>query len=253
MNRVLLCSMQKMGNTWTQFVIFNYWNIKYHKATETLTFDELQKIHLSRYRWGFNHKEDGFPEVYHTHYGYDGIGFLGYNTYMPIYFDKFQDLIYLYRNPLDAIISYYHFIYNPGKISQLYRNPYLKLQELKNIEDFALYYLEIFLSHIRATKHRATVVLHYDSLRKDPNGFKEAISLIDDPVDGYAFKKAIEFSSFENIKKMSIRTGKPYMRGGPGYIGYFCRDGRSGQYKEFLDPILINYLKYRCKIEGITV
>lgn len=305
MTRVLICGIQKTGNTWVRFVIFNYFNILDHKATKTLTFDELKVIHMLRKKKGFYHLDDGFPEVHHTHFPYNGVGFMKIIPETSKWFDDFEKLIYIYRNPFDTMISYHKFIFNRDKI------PYHRISELhervanikKNIEkhrnqikasktekwtyflydeierkeqiikrlehtlegscdmkklvkleDFTKYYLEKFINHVKSTRDRADVVLNYDELRKNPIGFKKAIELVvgEGNVDMEIFNKAIEMSSFDNIKKMSDEVNQPYGVGGPLYKGYFCRDGRSNQYKEIMSKELIEYITKRCEEEGLN-
>jgi len=255
-NTVLICGIQKTGNTWARFVIYNYFNILLNKATKTLTFDELKEIHVKRRIKGkiekkqyiFGHKDDNLPNFYHTHIGYDGTGFIHSTPNIKAFFNCFDKLIYLYRNPFDTMISYYEFLTNRNPI------PYdiIKLSEM-NLEDFTKYYLEKWISHVSSTKPRADVVLDYDKLRINPIGFKEAIELSGIKIDMNIFKKAIKFSSFNNIRKMSDEIKQPYGVGGSLYKGYFCRNGRTGQYKEKMSKELIEYIKKRCREKKIKI
>lgn len=250
-NKVLICGIQKTGNTWTRFVMFNYFNILNNDATKTLTFDELKNIHDLRRKEGFNICIDGFPYVCHTHVGYNGTGFAKdflqkeYNEY----FNKFDKLIYIYRNPFDTIISYHKFIFNRDKIP--YQN--IDMHKKQKLEDFAEYYLKRIIKHIKTTRHRADVILNYDELRKDPSKFIDAIKLVDGTIDMNIFQKAVKISSFDNIRKMSDEVKQPYGVGGSLYRGYFCRDGRTGQYKEIMSKELIEYIKTECEKVGLSI
>lgn len=305
-NRILLVGIQKSGTTWTRFVIFNYWNILKNGAQKTLTFDELEAIHILRKKKGFYYLDDGFPEVHHTHFPYDGVGFMKIIPETSKWFDDFDKLIYVYRNPFDTMISYHKFMFNRDEI------PYHRISEIhervantkKNIEkhrkqiketnnekwetflhfeikrkeqmikklqhslegscdmkklvkleDFTKYYLKKFVNHVKSTRHRADVVLNYDVLRKNPIGFKKAIELIvgEGNVDMDIFQKTIEMSSFDNIKKMSIETNQIYGVGGPLYKGFFCRDGRTNQYKEIMSEELVEYIKNYCEENGLKL
>jgi len=263
MNSVLICAIQKTGSTWIRFVMFNYFNILNNGATETLTFDELKKIHDVRRKKGFRKGhphvnkevhttlyEDGFPQIIHTHIGYNGTAFVKnfpkaiYNKY----FNQFDKIIYGFRNPYDTMISYHQFIFNRNRIP--YRKINMNLKQ--RLEDFTTYYLGRFIKHVKETMHRADIVLNYDKLRKDPSGFAEAIKLVDGTIDMNVFSKAVEISTFDNIKKMSIEVDQPYGVGGPLYKGFFCRDGRSGQYKEVMSKELIEYITNECKKVNLT-
>ena len=67
---------------------------------------------MLRKKRGFGHEDDGFPEVYHTHFPYDGVGFMKIMPKMPRWFEQFDGLVYIYRNPFDTMISYHKFIFN---------------------------------------------------------------------------------------------------------------------------------------------
>jgi hypothetical protein len=264
MKKILLCGIQKSGSTWGRFVVFNYFNILKNNAKRTLNFDELKAIHLRR-GWYPNTPDpntprkpealkDGFPLVYHTHLGYDGTGFIKTFPKVHEWFEKFDGLIYIYRNPFDTMISYYEFLRTRDETPYMNTQKEVKMDEkLESLENFTKYYLPKWISHVKSTKHRADVVLDYDELRENPSGFIDAIELIDESVDLGVLEKAIKMSDFNNIKKMSIETKQPWGVGGPLYKGLFCRDGRTGQYKERMSKELIKYIKKECKNEGIKI
>lgn len=238
---VLLCGIQKVGSTFIRFVIFNYFNILNHGATKTLTWDELEKPHLLRQEHGLDYVyNDGYPMVFFTHNARDGQGLtIKYDGY-PEYFKQFDRLVYIYRNPHDTMISNWHFIMDRDNDSPF--GDYIvgeALEKLKSLEGFVDFYLPKYCHHIETTLKHADLILDYDILRKDTTGFKDLMTLIVGDYDESILEKAIEMSSFENIKKMSIEIGEPYGLGGPNYKGFFCRDGRSNQYKEVMSDDLI--------------
>lgn len=252
--KILLCGIQKTGNNWSRFVIFNYFHILNHGATKTLNWDELEKPHLERYNRGvdFENYTDGYPIIHHTHNSYDGHGLFVKYDICPQFFDKFDVLIYFYRNPFDTCISYYHFMMDRESIH--YPLPKEELDTLKTLEGFVKWYLPKFIHHVKSTMHKADLVLNYDILKRDTSGFREALKLItDNNINEDVYQKTLELSSFENIRKMSIETGKQAGLGHPYYRGFFCRDGRSGQYKEVMTEALITYIKEECEKEGLFV
>ena len=44
------------------------------------------------------HKDDGFPDVFHTHLGYDGTGFVKDVRLMPTFFDSFDNFWLVFSN-----------------------------------------------------------------------------------------------------------------------------------------------------------
>jgi hypothetical protein len=244
-NTVLLCGIQKAGNTLCRFVIFNYFNVLNNKATKTLNWDELQKPHLDRVEHGLDYEyKDGFPMVFHTHNAYDGQGLnVKYEGY-PEFFQQFDKLIYLYRNPFDCMISYWHFVENRNGVDYQ-----------RDLKEFTKWFLPKWIHHVKTTRCKADLVLDYDKLRRNPYPlFTEVIALVNNGIINIGIlDKTIEMSSFENIRKMSDEVGNPAGLGNPHYRGYFCRDGRSGQYKEVMSKELIDYIRNECKKEGIEV
>jgi len=246
MKKTLLCGIQKTGNTWARFVIFNYFNILNNKATKTLTFDELQKPHLLRMTKGIDYDykyDDGFPNVHHTHNAYDGQAiFKKYKGYTG-YFERFDNVIYIYRNPYDTMISYYHFMANRKKGG--FPNGMMESLKLDNLDNFVRWYLPKYIHHIKTTLKKCIMTLNYEKLRFDPMGFKAAIMLImEDPktFKWDIFKTSVQMSTFENIKKMSDNVKQPYGLGGPDYLGYFCRNGNYGQFHNEMSPESIEYI-----------
>jgi hypothetical protein len=255
LNKILLVGIQKSGNSWVRFVIFNYFNILNNRATKTLTWDELQKPHLDRLEKGVDYEyNDGFPLVFHTHLSYDGHGIFDFYSETPKYFAKFDKIIYIYRNPFDTMISYWHFMmdrngdpFGDGIVGE-------ELDKLRKLEGFVEFYLPKWIYHVKTTRNLADLILDYDQLRKNPNLFAKAITLIDNGMIHIKnFNEALEMSSFSSIKRMSEEVGNIGGLGSPYYKGYFCRDGRSGQYKEVMSQELINYIRNECLKEGIEV
>lgn len=250
MSKTLLCGIQKTGNTWCRFVLFNYFYLK-NGGTRTLTFDELGAPHLIRQKKGPEYDySDGFPLVFHTHCSYEGKGInRDYEGY-PEYFEQFDNLIYIYRNPLDTCISYYHFMSNRDT-----DRPFgIEIKGIEDLEGFTKWFLPKWIHHVKVTKPHADLVLNYDKLRHDTSDFYRAIELIcDGDIDEEVLERAIQLSTFENIKAMSIAIGQPYGLGMEVYNGFFCRDGRSGQFEEKMNVKLVEHVLNECRKEGLTV
>ena len=170
MKSVLVCGFPKTGNTWTRFVVMNYFNILNNDAKKTLTYKELSKIQRHQIEKDVSgHKsddykpfefEEGFPPFYHTH--------VSYNNKFGYYFDKFDKIVYLIRNPCDTMVSYYYYLTNREKPFNGRFNKQ-KTENLLLMDNFVKYYLPNYLTHIWETKFRADLILDYDTL-KEPFG-----------------------------------------------------------------------------------
>lgn len=236
----------------------NYYNILNNGATKTLTYKELQERQWQEgnmrdyYDMTF---EEGWPHVYHTHGAANGRFMFGYGERLKSMFDNFHEywdyLVYIYRNPFDTMISYYH--YQMKRDIPWNNSPKLAhvMEQMETLEGFTEYMLPIWIEHVSTTKHLADLVMDYDELNIDPLGYLDLMNLITDDVDLGVLERAIEMSSFESIRKMGIETNRVHGLGGPGVE--FTRDGRSGQYKEVMDKELIEYIRNECKKRGIDV
>ena len=255
-NTVLLSSIQKAGSTWVRFVIANYYNILNHHATDTLTFKELEEPHILRVEKGIHYKyKDGYPLVFHTHLTYDGYGIFDYDPKMSEYFDSFDKIIYLYRNPFDTIISYWHFMMErttPEPFGDGVKG--LALEKLKTLEGFVGFYLPRWIRHVKTTMPKASLIMDYDDTWKQPyKHFYRMFELIDTDIDTVILRKAIQMSSFTNVRKMSEDVNQRGGLGMPYYTGYFCRVGTPEQYKIVMSSDLIQRIRTECKKENITV
>lgn len=176
--------------------------------------------------------DKGFPSFYHTH--------VSYNTRFGHYFDKFDKIVYLMRNPFDTMISYYH--YQSNRIKPFNgRFDAKKTERLLNMDNFIKYYLPNYLTHIWETKFKADLVLDYDVLRRESFDFYKLLSLFEDNVNIEVLMEAIEMSSFDSIKKMGEESNQQYGLA-KTYKGEFTRDGRSGQYNEVLSKEMVDYI-----------
>lgn len=248
MKKILLSGYQKCGNTWTRFIIFNYFNILKNDAKKTLTYGEI--IRINEAIW--NEVDNDWPNVYFTHVPKNGKTLLGHDRTGKVeFYDDMDGIITIVRNPFDCMISYFQYMTNRDKpFNGIFSGNVLK--DLLTLEGFVKRYLPLYINHLQSVKPIADVVLDYDMLRKYPEGFGKAIELIFGNVDNRILSQAIDYSSFDNIKKMGIKTGRT---GGMAshYRGHFTRNGKTGQYKEVMSNELINHIKIQCAKGGIKV
>ena len=137
------------------------------------------------------------------------------------------DIIFLYRNPLDNMISryFYFYKYRPSRAQEV-ECP----QEVIDIE------LPEFIQQYAAMKSvchskRRAIAISYESLMKAP--FETAylvLNWLGAPMRVGLLRKAIESSSFDKIRKEEERLGPI---GSPkNFQGLFTRSGKIGQWKE---------------------
>ena len=182
-NATLLCGYAKSGNTWLRFVVYNYFNILISDAKETITFDQLEKLQPhnldSRYQKDFM---PGFPIFMRTH-----------NAYTPI-FDIFKNVIFVYRNPLDTMISNYYYFMNR---KEPFRHiPPEEKEKFFDIDYFVRKQIRSWVIHYLYSIDHATHVVDYDKARLNPfDVYKPVLEAIGGgPIDELALEKAISYS-----------------------------------------------------------
>lgn len=252
-NSILLCGFEKVGNTWIRFLIYNYFYVLNFGSKKTLTYEELRSLtrnipffykgRLKKGRSPFKFKE-GYPKVGYTHSSFDGYGLVGKINHITDFWNFFDKSVYIYRNPFDVIISNFYYWTNRKK-------PLFIHYTQNSFISFVDFILKKYIYHIKKTIDKVDIILNYDKLRKDPNEFRKVLRLLVNKIDEEAFKKTVELSSFENIRKMGIEMNQKYGMGRK-YKGHFTRDGRSGQYKEIMKPKLIRHIKNKWKEAGLN-
>lgn len=216
---VLFAGHIKSGNTWLRFLIFNYFNILNKGADSTLTYKQLNN-EFQRDSLGdpvpIRGPIQGFPHIVRTHLMYHNPEF-----------EYFQKGIYIYRNPLDTLVSSYHFM------SQ--QNTQMS-EEMPDINQFVLQNLVSWEAHlIGYFSHNRFLKISYEALKSDT--LKELKKVID--YLGYDFDEAVgaqsvQLSSFEEIKKMGKESNQRYGNGGESFKGEFARKGKVGSFSEEL-------------------
>ncbi|NEQ78818.1 MAG: sulfotransferase domain-containing protein [Moorea sp. SIO2I5] len=214
---ILLAGHPKSGNTWTRFVIFNYFNILLNDADKTLTYVQLSAIQqqvFDDYRIIMGHFMPGFPILVRTHSPYRKV------------FRYFGRVIFLYRNPLDVLISLY-------RVEEKRTG-----QTVKDIpiDAFVLSRLLGWISHYTSIINRCDVIMRYEDMRADPYGeFNRLFHALGIEVQEHILRQSLDLSSFENIRRMGRETNQ---QNGNHHLytfkGEFTRSGQVKQYQGVL-------------------
>lgn len=239
-NTILFTGIPKSGNTWARFVIFNYFNILNFNATKTLTFlelDEVQPHELQYPKTCFQPFKEGFPVFVRAHYPYSKI------------FESFDKILYIYRNPLDTLISSYYFFGNRTVPFEHYNVPDIERKKYSDIDYFVLSELPRWIYHYKNTVPKSDIVLCYEEMKSDTFGvFFDAFKRLNFPIDEAILKKSIELSSFENINKMSEETNQSsvmafHKEADTKFLGKHTRSGKTKQYTDELKEETISKAK----------
>ena len=214
---ILLAGWPKSGNTWTRFVIFNYFNILLNDADKTLTYEQLSAIQHQAFgedRILMDYFMPGFPILVRTHSRYSKV------------FRYFGKVIFLYRNPLDALTSYYRV--QEKRIGQSVKNIPIDAYVLSKLPGWIQHYLSII--------NRCDVIMRYEDVRADTYGeFNRLFHALGLEVQEHILRKSVELSRFENIRRMGRETNQQYGNHHPyTFKGEFTRSGQVNQYQEAL-------------------
>ena len=223
---VLFAGYVKSGNTWLRFLIFNYFNIKNNQATETLTYRELNKVQHESLGDPIEPSgpKPGFPYLARTHRHYSSI------------FDRFDKGIFIYRNPLDTLVSEYYFNKNQTEA---------KYQVSETIDEFVKSRLILWELHTQSyLSQNRFLHLKYEDIQSEPiRQLRRVIEYLGYPFDPIIGQKSIELSSFQSIKKMGRENNQEYGNAGPKFKGEFARKGKIAGFSEELQPSTIKYSK----------
>lgn len=235
-NKVLLVAHPKTGNHWILFVVMNYYRILNFGATETATlkdiynFAKLKGFTGEMYNGIIKDSDflEGYPSLLRSEYS-------RYAFYdLDCFYNGFDKLIYMYRNPYDVMISqFYYLIRDPNRLELVKK---ISLKEISYFDDYVRANTLIYIAHVKYNIPHADLVLYYDDLQKDPSPFKILLEYLFGEVDEEIFQKTIEMSSLKSVHSMEMRVkvNDPKL---------LTRNGQSGQYKNIMKPELIQYIK----------
>jgi len=238
---ILLYGYPKSGNTWLRFLIYNYHYLLLNPGNKvTITFDKLNSLQNNVMDRGtiFN-SENGFPLFYRTHKIYK-------KTY-----DLFAKKIFIHRNPLDTLISSFHFYRNRDIPFSDY--PIELRSDLHEMDFYVSYNIDSWIRFYYTSIKQADIVMNYSKMKKDTR--KELTKLVQFlgwNLDVGLIKRSVELSSFNKVKKMGEEKSQQYGNGPKdgSFKGVFTRNGEDGQFnnqlkKETIDMVLQKFPEFK--------
>jgi hypothetical protein len=240
---ILLSGHEKSGNTWTRFILFNYFNILVNRAECTLTYSQLNDIspHFLG-AWPLSPFAPGFPAFFYTHDSYQKT------------FSYFR-VIHLYRNPLDALISYYH--WHRSRPTPFGYFPPWQREKMAQVDYFVLDRLGRWIGHYQKTAPKSVATLCYERLKQDAYAeFHRLFLALDWEVHEAALRQSIALSDIRQVQQMGREAGQlaGIARSGKLVEGFeFTRDGRTNQYQSVLQPETMRTAVARLKQANILI
>jgi len=238
---VLLTGFMKSGNTWLRFLIYHYFLLqKEYNSNNSLTFDELNKIQKhSLENKCISSFDPNYPKIIRTHLKYIS-GFKSFNV------------LYISRNPLDTIVSKYHYL---SKRETPFRSYPLELRnELLNIDNYVLFEIQNWINFHKVYLDNYDLHITYEDLKRSPEKtLKKVVSHlgVSNP-QKELLEKSVELSSFNRIKKMSMSNSQQNGMS-KTFNGTFTRKGIVGSYKEEIEEKTIEKVLDLLKLNNIKI
>ena len=257
---VWLASYPKSGNTWTRVFLANYLS----NAQEPLSINRMQMFAMG----------DSVPKLYQIAAGREidttdaqltvrlrprvlqglvannaDVNFVKtHNFRSSVYGVELfptqvtRQAIYIVRNPLDVVMSFSrHF----GMTIEDTVDAFAKSDFASGADSNTTWqFLGSWSDHVKSWTKGASfpvLVIRYEDLLEDPvTHFGSIVDALGIPVEDDRLRRAIHFSRFDELKKQEEKQG---FKEGPGTGNLFFNTGKTGQWKEHLDPTLISKIR----------
>lgn len=149
----------------------------------------------------------------------------------------YKNIIYIVRDPVDVMVSYYHFLLGLGSFTG----------DLKSLIRSESYGITAWCEHVQGWMEETSaatrfIYIRYEDLKCDPlQALKKIYGYIGYELDDNVLESAIKRSSFENMKALEAE----YAYGGRDVAENlkFMRKGKSGEGKAELDSEDIAFIK----------
>ena len=225
---LVLNSIPKSGTNWLRLLIVNY--VSFSLGRHRLSYDDLlaefscreyiatEKIDLATSTMSLA-KASGFRHFLYGH----SIACLAER--------RWSKCIFLYRNPLDVLISrFYYSYYYRKNLKRLYTHPSELISEV--IPPFVRQYKHM-------TQIPGIIVVSYEMLRLNTSEeMTRILHSLGFSVDQKALASAIQASSFDATREYERLRGRPlHISENAGFTGNFVRSGEVGQWKEYLGTV----------------
>lgn len=224
---VILCTLHKSGTHWTRYLFANYMQLLAGVSDVPISYKRMQRrvgnnrVYINRGRKSWSKparfvRQAGLRDFVWQHFEDD--------------LDTARGPIILqYRNPLDALISRFHYDCDRWKAAG--RNVNHPRECLFAVEEFAAKY-----ARMRAVSKKRTnaIMVSYERLKQAPEAvFETMVSFAGLPIMTKLIERAVLFSSAENVRQEEIERGRAIVS--PTTTGYFVRDGSIGQWRSVLN------------------
>lgn len=239
----VIVSFGKSGRTWLRMMISRVYQLKYN----------LAKRHLIGFE-NLHRKNQQIPSIFFTHDNYLK-DFTGNADNKSDYYNK--KVILLVRHPGDVAVSQYFQWRHRMKPIKKAINDY-PLQDDIPIDEFVINHpaglqkVFDFMNLWAAEKHTLSnlLIVRYEDLKATPEAtLTKIMDFLNSPTDEQTIAQAVEFSSFENMKKLES-SGTFLLSGGRMLPGdrnnpdsFKVRKGKVGGFREHFSTAQIEQIE----------
>ncbi len=243
---IILATIPRSGTTFLRYILTNYLRLLQSPDAQPVTYEDMHRTlfpNRKTYRPPVEYLPPSsvmdavaYRDIYNTHKIHRCLA------------HSRAKVIFLYRNPLDNLVSryYYKYKYRPEQHDAA-----------RSIDDIIAHELPQFISDYRRIKYVCKRNGHaravaYEKLTTDPFGTAhDLLTWLGIRVDPALLQKAVDYSSFDQVRKEEQRVGPI---GAPkGFRGYFTRSGKIGQWKHHFDRDQIAHISRQLKKSGISL
>jgi hypothetical protein len=246
---VTIVTIQKSGTHWMRFFLTNYARLLADPGVDRpISYLQLLREFYGNNRWQMFREaepyreptdllaEHGISDVTMQHFRHD---------IDPLVFSPGKKIM-LHRNPLDFVISMFHYT-----IKQRPQNRDKAEHPREVIEHMLEEYARHYLTLDSYRDDESTFVASYESLKDDPGArFRDVVRFLGLPLVDDAVDRALVLSDISTIRAMEEQAGRSMV---VPLDGYFTRDGSIGQWKQYFDDADVKHAEDLLASYGISL
>lgn len=245
---IILNSIQKSGTNYFRRLMANYLVMYFERRDEPVTYDEFHSKLFPNvrdaYLEGYKKYVSPHPIMASTPYADFVYG------HKPTFLEHCPGrIIFLYRNPLDNIVSMYFFRYkNRPERENLYNHP-------REVIDLVLPNFMYRYTLARDISRRKPNLLRvpYELLVREPfETLHLVLNYLGLPIDVATIAKVVEASSFNAVRKEEEMRETP-MHAPEGFKEFFTRSGKIGEWKDYFEEADVKKIASKLANNGIEL
>lgn len=242
---VCINSIPKSGTNYCKAFLANYLNLHYGVTTGRTSHGDMRKM-FPNFR--VTYIQGGpyiAPAAVLSHTQYRDIVH-GHSTQLLQFFAG--RLIFLYRNPLDVIVSRYFYSY---------KNRPEKADVVEHPRDIIDTILDEYIAHFHfmrdfGRRRANSLRLCYEDILEFPETtFQTLLNWLNIPVTQAHLRASLEFSSFQASRQEEVASGPIHAT--DTFRGFFTRSGSIGQWQEYFNADDMRRIQARLGKDGIDL